>query len=70
MPMFMLVILLIQNFLVRLSNAALVTRTLVLVAADFLVFALAFLHECSELGIVVLCDCLRSHLDLAIAARF
>ena len=60
----------IQAFLVGLGHATLVTGALVLVSANFLVFALTLLHECCELGVVVLGNCFGSHLDLAVAARF
>jgi ferric-dicitrate binding protein FerR (iron transport regulator) len=52
------------------ANLALVARALVLVAADLLVLALALLHERGELGVVVLGDGTRCHLDLAVAAGF
>ena len=55
--------------LVRLGNTTLVARALVLVTADLLVLTLALLHERSQLRIVILCDRLGRHLDLAVTAR-
>ena len=52
-----------KGLLVDGNNAILFA--LVLVAADFLVLALALVHEGLELGIVVLGDSLGGHLDRA-----
>lgn len=53
---------------IGLGHAALIARALVLVAADFHVFALALLHERRELGIVILGNGLGRHLDHEFAA--
>ena len=56
--------------LVCLRNAALVTRALVLVTADFLVLALTLLHERRQLGVVVLGHGLGRHPDRAVSTGF
>lgn len=57
-----------MNDLVRLSHTALIARALILITTDLLVLALALLHKCCKLGIVVLRDSPRSHLDLAVTS--
>lgn len=58
------------NSLIGLGNATLIARAIVVVTTDLLILALALLHECSQLSIVVLSDSPGSHLDLAVTARF
>ena len=50
------------------GNNTLVTLTVVLVTADFLVLPLLLVHESLELSVIVLRDCLGCHLDSAHAA--
>lgn len=54
----------------RRANLALVARALIFITADLLVLALTLLHERSKLGIIVLSNSTRCHLDLAVTARF